>query len=82
MVIGTASYSGSGQDTLADNVCNMYGMKKYSMGDMVKRLAREQGRPQDRGTPRSIRMECDRLYGRMYFPQMLVEKSRKIVFSY
>lgn len=73
MVIGTAAYCGSGQDTLADGICSMYGMKKYSMGDMVRKLAKKQGKPQDRSALQSIRQECDQLYGRQYFPQMLVE---------
>lgn len=76
MVIGTAAYCGSGQDTLADSICSIYGMKKYSMGDMVRKLAEEQGKPQDRSTLRSIRRNCDKLYGREYFPQMLVETIR------
>ena len=74
MVIGTAAYCGSGQDTLADTICSMYGMVKYSMGDMVRKLAAEQGKQQDRSTLRAIRRECDKLYGRMYFPRMLVDE--------
>lgn len=74
MIIGTAAYCGSGQDTLADSICRIYNIVKFSMGDMIRNLADEQGRSKDRTTLRFIRKECDRLYGRMYFPKMMVDK--------
>lgn len=73
MIIGMAAYCGSGQDTLADSICKIYGLTKYSMGDLVRKLAEEQGKNKDRGTLRSIRQECDNAYGRLYFPQMLIK---------
>ena len=74
MIIGTAAYCGSGQDTLADSICRIHNIVKFSMGDIIRNLADEQGRSKDRTTLRFIRRECDRLYGRMYFPKMMVDK--------
>lgn len=73
MVIGTAAYCGSGQDTLADGICSIYGLRKFGMGDMVRKLAEDQGKPKNRSALREIRQECDRLYGRKFFPQMLID---------
>lgn len=73
MVIGTAAYCGSGQDTLADSICKIYGMKKYSIGDVVRKIAIERGLSLDRSTLRSIRKEYDIKYGRACFSKIIVD---------
>ncbi len=77
MVIGTAAYCGSGQDVLGDSISHLYGYKKYSMGDIIRKIAHEQGRPTDRTTLRQIRSECDEHYGKLYFPKIIVENIRE-----
>lgn len=74
VVIGTAAYCGSGQDTLADSICRKYKMNKYSMGDEVRGIAVREGKNLDRYTLQSIRKECDIKYGRMYFPEIIAGK--------
>lgn len=77
MVIGTFAYCGSGQDTLADGFCKYRGYVKYSLGDIIRDIARERNLPLYRDVLQSIRQECDEKYGRMYIPSLIIKKISK-----
>ena len=77
MVIGTFAYCGSGQDTLADSICKLYGYKKYSVGDLIRKIATDNGLPQTRENLRQIRRKYDTNFGRDYFPNMLVKQIKR-----
>lgn len=77
MVIGTFAYCGSGQDTLADGFCKYKGYTKYSLGDVIRDIAKRQKLPQTREILQSIRKECDYKYGREFIPNALVERVHK-----
>lgn len=73
MIIGTFAYCGSGQDTLADSFCKLYGFKKYSLGDVVREIAFNRGLKSTREVLQNIRKECDAEYGRFYIPNKIIE---------
>lgn len=86
MVIGTFAYCGSGQDTLADGFCKYRGYVKYSLGDVIRNIARERNLPLKREILRSIRQECDLKYGRTYIPDFVTrnicqEKESKVIIT-
>lgn len=74
MVIGTFAYCGSGQDTLADSICDFYNFKKYSLGDLLREIAKKRGVKATRTELQSIRNEYDEKYGRCYFPNKIIQR--------
>lgn len=74
MVIGTFAYCGSGQDTLADGFCKYKGYVKYSLGDVLRDIARKRNLPLKRDVLQSIRKECDQKYGRTFIPNIIIKK--------
>lgn len=74
MVIGTFAYCGSGQDTLADGFCRYKGFQKFSMGDIIRNIAKERGLPPKRENLQKIREECDAVYGRDFTPKQIVSQ--------
>lgn len=74
MVIGTCAYCGSGQDTLADGFCQYLGFKKYSMGDVVRKIAKDRNLPMRRDILQDIRVDCDAKYGRNFIPDIIVKQ--------
>lgn len=86
MVIGTFAYCGSGQDTLADGFCKYKGFIKYSLGDVIRNIAKERNLPQTREILQSIRKECDEKYGRKFIPETVIgqisrEKAEQIIIT-
>lgn len=77
MVIGTFAYCGSGQDTLADSICTLFGYKKYSVGDIIRSIAESRGESKKRESLRKIRIEYDEKFGRNYFPNLLVRQIKR-----
>ncbi len=73
MVIGTFAYCGSGQDTLADSICKYYDFKKYSLGDLLREIAKKRGVKATRTELQNIRNEYDEKYGRYYFPNKIIQ---------
>lgn len=76
MVIGTAAYCGSGQDTLADGFIKYKGFVRYSLGDVFRNMAMEKNLLQTRENLQNIREECDRKYGRTYVADKIVREIR------
>lgn len=76
MVIGTFAYCGSGQDTLADGFCRYKGFQKFSMGDIIRNIAKERGLPLKRENLQKIREEYDAIYGRDFTPKQIVSQIR------
>lgn len=74
MVIGTFAYCGSGQDTLADGFCRYKGFQKFSLGDVIRDIARERNLPYKREILQKIREECDQIYGREFIPEKVMRK--------
>ena len=74
LVIGTSAYCGSGQDTIALELAKIYQFSVFSMGDVFRKIAFEQGISSTRANLQKIRMEYDKKYGRYYFPKVLSEK--------
>lgn len=74
MVIGTFAYCGSGQDTLADGFCKYRGYVKYSLGDVIREIARERNLPLKRDVLQSIRKECDQKHGRTFVPTLILKR--------
>lgn len=66
--IGTAAYCGSGQDTLADEICRLYNFQKYSIGDYFKQLAYERNVIPTRENLQKIRIEIDEYHNRDFIP--------------
>lgn len=77
MVIGTAAYCGSGQDTLADGFIKYKGFVRYSLGDVFRDMAKERNLLQTRENLQNIREECDRKYGRTYVADKIVREIRE-----
>lgn len=76
MAIGTFAYCGSGQDTLADSICRYYNYKKFTVGDIIRKIAEERGISKNRDSLRNIRKEIDNAFGREYLPNLLVQNIR------
>lgn len=74
MVIGTSAYCGSGQDTLAEGFCIHRGFQKFSLGDIIRDIARERKLPCKRENLQKIREECDRTYGREFVAEQTMRK--------
>lgn len=74
MVIGTFAYCGSGQDTLADSMCRLFGYKKYCIGDIIRQIAIREKLPLTRDNLRQIRIKYDLKYGREYFPRIIADQ--------
>ena len=74
MVIGTFAYCGSGQDTLADGFCRYKGFQKFSLGDIIRNIAKERGLPPKRENLQKIREECDAVYGRDFTSKQIVNQ--------
>ena len=74
MIIGTFAYCGSGQDTLADGFCRYKGFRKFSLGDVIRDIAKERHLPCKREILQKIREECDQIYGRKFVPEQLMKK--------
>lgn len=77
MVIGTAAYCGSGQDTLADGFIKYKGFVRYSLGDVFRDMAKERNMLQTRENLQNIREECDRKYGRTYVADKIVREIKE-----
>lgn len=76
MTIGTFAYCGSGQDTLADSFCKYLGFHKFSLGDVIRNIARERNLPEKREVLQNIRAELDTSYGREFIPLALLKVIR------
>lgn len=77
MVLGTFAYCGSGQDTLANSFCKYFAFNKYSIGDLIREIAEKNKLDKTRTTLRFIRVNYDKIYGRNYFPKLLIGKIKK-----
>lgn len=76
MVIGTFAYCGSGQDTLADGLCRYKKFLKFSLGDIIRHIAKERNISPKRENLQKIREECDRIYGRRFVPEQMMCKMK------
>lgn len=76
MVIATAAYCGSGQDTLADGFCQHRGFIRFSLGDVIREIADRRSLKHTRKNLQNIRIELDGKFGRNFIPDTIVEKVR------
>lgn len=74
IVMGTAAYCGSGQDTLADEIVKRYGFTKYSMGDFIRAIAKDRSIKLSRENLQMIRKELDGKFDRSYIPTQIAGK--------
>jgi cytidylate kinase len=76
-VLGTCAYIGSGQDTFARELVKRYDMRIFSMGDVLRDIAKARGISLTREHLQDIRKEIDKKHGRFYLPEMLAMKIRE-----
>lgn len=81
MVLGTFAYCGSGQDTLADALVEVAGFHKYSVGDVIREIARSRDLPLSRENLQSIREEINLHYSKDYPINKLVSLIRSDNYS-
>lgn len=86
ITIGTFGYCGSGQDTLADDLCTEMGFLKFSLGDFIREIATKMGKSHSRESLQNVRLYLDKVYGRNYVSEEVLRriqktKSKKIIFT-
>jgi dephospho-CoA kinase len=74
IVIGTFAYCGSGQDTLATMISQKLDIPVYSMGDILRTIAKDNNLISTRQNLQNIRKHYDDKYGRSYFAQILAQE--------
>lgn len=74
MVLGTAAFCGSGQDTLADSFCRFLGFTKFSMGDVIREIALSRKLPPQRKVLQNIRKELNLKYGKSFVPEKMIDR--------
>ena len=85
-VLGTCGYFGSGQDTIADDLCKVLGFVKISLGDFIRAEAIKSGLTLTRTNLQNVRLMLDQAKGRDYVPrklvrQVLLSKYERIIFT-
>jgi cytidylate kinase len=73
-ILGTFAYCGSGQDTLAREIAIKYSIRVYSIGDIVRTLAKRNHLRPTREHLQRLRRQCDNRFGRLYFPTILARE--------
>ncbi|MFZ3168578.1 MAG: AAA family ATPase [Candidatus Methanoperedens sp.] len=71
LIIGTCARCGSGQDALAREISLKLNLSVYSMGDIVRSIAKKKNYICSRENLQNIRKHCDEKYGRSYFSEIL-----------
>lgn len=74
IVIGTFAYCGSGQDAIARLISPKLDFPLYSMGDIVRNIAKKNNLGSTRQNLQDIRREYDTKYGRSYFADILARE--------
>jgi dephospho-CoA kinase len=73
-VIGVIGKNGSGKDELVDYLVRRCGLVKYSLGNIVRDIARLEDRKLDREDLHQVTLEYYRRYGKDYFAHRLIGK--------
>jgi dephospho-CoA kinase len=73
-VIGFVGDIGSGKDSAAEYICQKYGYRNISMGDIVRELLKKSGKPENRENLDSLQKEIVAKHGPEFFAKEVMKK--------
>lgn len=74
MILAAVGKNASGKDYFLEYIAKKYNIKMYSIGDIARDLAEEEGLEKTRDNLHSISQKYMSKYGKGYFPQRLIQK--------
>ncbi len=74
LVIGVIGKNGSGKDQVVNFLEENYDIPALSIGDIVREIAKDEGKSQDRESLHEISIDRITEYGKTYFAKMVVDK--------